>query len=216
MQALQTPTWPGLIIMAKRPLRGTVKTRIAAELGNDLALKVYIRLLQHARSVAREFARYTGGAYGWWVAGDGGAAWADGFDPDADVVAAQHGADLGARMQQAFADAFARGWHPVVMMGCDAPQLSGKLLADVAAAACTYDAAIVPAHDGGYVAIALSRLIPPLFAGPDWGSSSVLATTKKILAREHLTCQLFPAQADLDTIQDLCGFPAFDPRHDAD
>lgn len=199
---------PGIVVMAKRPQRDRVKTRLAASIGPAEALRVYQRLLEQTKTTVQMAARELSASYGWWSAGEDGMSWSRHFDPNAHHHAEQRGPDLGARMHRAFADAFALGWTPVVMVGADVADLDAAYLRRALEALDEHDVVLGPAHDGGYVLIGLNFLMSTPFFGPEWGSQTVFADTCALLDRAQIRHTYLDVRRDLDTDDDLRDFPA--------
>lgn len=208
-----------LVVMARAPVAGQVKTRLwqgeaAAGLSQQRALSAAEAAQLHAafivdvcsKGVQAGFARLR-----LYVAGSDAdamapAAWAtqlaQGF-----TLHAQQGADLGARMQHALRTELAQGAQAVIIVGTDSPTLPVRYLQEAMAQLTGGAAQVVlgPASDGGYYLIGASQPVPELFAdGMKWGTSSVLPTTLQRL-REHpqLRCHLLPFFYDVDTPSDL-------------
>lgn len=114
----------------------------------------------------------------------------------------QHGDDIGVRMNNAFADAFARGYQEVVLTGSDLPQLTAATI--VQALRAMKEVVIGPSVDGGYYLIGARRGIDltPLFSAEiDWGQSTVLRATLSRVAGHDV--QLLAPQLDVDVPTDL-------------
>lgn len=114
----------------------------------------------------------------------------------------QHGDNIGQRMNNAFADAFARGYQEVVLTGSDLPQLTATTVER--AFQVMKEVVIGPSVDGGYYLIGAQRGIDltPLFnAAIDWGHSTVLQSTLSRVAGHDV--QLLAAQTDVDSPADL-------------
>ena len=101
---------------------------------------------------------------------------ADWLGPDLACLPQARG-DLGARLESAFAAAFADGATAVLAMGTDCPGLTTDRLRAALAALAASDLVLGPATDGGYYLIGLARPAPELFAGVPWGTERVLAAT---------------------------------------
>lgn len=190
-------TKPLLMVFLRAPVKGRVKTRLAATLGEDRALEVYLRLMHHT---LREAADLRCAKQAWY---------ADEV-PDPDPCAAhgftchvQAGDDLGHRMRNAFAAGFASGYGPVVIIGTDLPGLSSELLQAAFDAMRDHDAVIGPTHDGGYYLLGLHEPLDALFRDKLWSTSTVFAQTRLDLALNGKTCGLLPTLADVDTEADL-------------
>ena len=115
----------------------------------------------------------------------------------------QRGRDLGERMHYALRSALRR--HPqALIIGADAPALKpADLRAAVRVLQGGADVALAPAEDGGYALIAARRISRRVFAGIEWGSSSVLAKTLANLAAEKLRYRLLRTVWDVDRPEDL-------------
>jgi rSAM/selenodomain-associated transferase 1 len=91
----------------------------------------------------------------------------------------QHGDDLGARMANAFTSALQRTPH-ALCIGTDCPALTTQHLNDAAAALrANHDAVFVPAEDGGYTLVGLSRNEPRVFDNVTWSSEHVMQQTRE-------------------------------------
>lgn len=196
-----------IIVMAKAPVAGRVKTRLAPLLGDAGALALHRQLIESTLFRARDAAL---GAVTLWIDGDITL-------PEVTTCAlrqrvglqAQQGADLGARMQAAFAHTFATTFDTTpardlrcLLIGSDCPALTSLTLHDAAAALDQHDAVLVPALDGGYVLLGLTRPQPTLFDGIAWGTDSVLAATHERMRRAGLSCAELAPLPDLDTPDD--------------
>lgn len=191
-----------MLVFVRAPAAGAVKTRLAAAVGAEAALSLYRRLAEHT---LREAAALAGEGVEVRVhhtpadAGDAVRGWL-GAGP---VYLPQAEGDLGMRMREAFARAFADGARQVVIVGSDLPALSAELLRRAFALLEAHPAVIGPARDGGYYLLGLTGLVDGIFDGIAWSTSEVLAAT---LARFH-AAGVEPAMleqlADVDEIGDL-------------
>jgi uncharacterized protein len=196
-----------LILMARVPQAGRVKTRLAGKLGAEGAAALHARLL---RQTLRRAQRARGARIEWWFDGSRDAAdtFLRGAPSDAGREAGlyeQRGADLGRRMDRAITDALRRGGPGArcVLIGSDCPAQSTQDLEQAAEALREHDLVLQPANDGGYVLIGMTRPLPALFESIEWGSASVLACTEaKARAAGLRLCKLRPLP-DLDTPADL-------------
>lgn len=134
---------------------------------------------------------------------------------------AQREGDLGARMTGAFADLFARGHAPVLLIGSDSPtQPPAHVTAALALCAAHPQALVVgPAEDGGYWCVGLSRPAPRLFEDIAWGTGAVLAETAGRAAEVGIPVVHAPRWHDVDEPADLARLrhelaadPALAPR----
>ena len=115
----------------------------------------------------------------------------------------QVGEDLGARMNQAFETMFARGYQRVLIVGTDVPTLPLDQYKQALALLETNDLVVGPALDGGYYLIGLKRPAPDLFRGLPWSTDQVLRLTQEKAAELGLKTALIPPWRDVDTIEDV-------------
>lgn len=190
-----------LIIFAKAPVSGQVKTRLAKRVGNDRATRIHRQLTLHTLETA---VQHLSCPIELWCA------------PDTDheffqacrrrhplSLHIQQGEDLGARMSHAFSTALAQGGK-AVLIGTDCPLLNGAHLdAAFGSLARGHDTVIIPAEDGGYVLIGLSRHDPGLFTHIAWGAPSVCQDTIHRLEELEWSWQALKHLWDIDTGADL-------------
>jgi rSAM/selenodomain-associated transferase 1 len=197
-----------VLIMARAPRPGQVKTRLEPLLGAAGCARLQAVLVRHTAAWAAATASRVSLAYTPRHARDELAALA----PPRTVLFAQHGRDLGARLAHAAARAHGRG--SLVVIGTDAPLLGAQQVqAARRALRRGRDACLVPALDGGYALIALARPAPEAFGLPAdaWGGPDVLELTVRALDRAHLSHALLDPVADLDVPSDALAL-RMDPR----
>lgn len=191
-----------VIAFVKYPRAGEVKTRLARVIGPQQAALVYQQL---AEASHRELLRLQrDGAVSAALAVTG--APVDKFRqwlPKATYYWPQVGADLGARLKAALARAFEYSVEQVAVMGSDCPELSAQTIREALSRLHDADVVIVPATDGGYALLAVSRLYVGLFDGIDWSTDMVLAQTLTRAEALNLKVVQLPALSDIDTIDDL-------------
>lgn len=115
----------------------------------------------------------------------------------------QVGDDLGARMQHAFETMFGKGYQRVFIVGTDVPSLPLDHYTQALALLETNDLVLGPALDGGYYLIGLKRMVPGLFVGIPWSTEQVLGMTQEKATTLGLKTALVPPWRDVDTIEDL-------------
>jgi rSAM/selenodomain-associated transferase 1 len=192
-----------LVVMARYPRLGRVKTRLARDLGDAAALAIYEACAAHTLAAARavDVAR--------WVALSDpadladAAAWAEGFR-----LVAQALGDLGARMRAAVLHAQAQGASGVILLGTDVPDVTPALLQQAVALLADHDAVLGPAHDGGYWLLGVRTPHPALFEDIPWSTPAVAAITRGRLAALGARVAELPALGDLDTEADLRAWAA--------
>lgn len=195
---------PSLVLFARVPRLGLVKTRLAPRLTEAGALALYRAFLEDA---ARTYAG----------SGDWTPVVAAEPDPDDPAIAelfpkpwrreSQGGGGLGERLTAAFEREFARGASAAIAVGSDHPSLPLSILSDALAllADGRHAAAAVPAEDGGYCAIALDKRGPweSAFRDIPWSTADVLAVTIRRLAEAGVELALLPPGYDVDRPEDV-------------
>ncbi|HEY5763126.1 MAG TPA: TIGR04283 family arsenosugar biosynthesis glycosyltransferase [Rhodocyclaceae bacterium] len=190
-----------LLVFAKAPVPGAVKTRLIPAIGADAAAALAVRLLERTLTTAAA-GRFA--SLQLWCTPDA-------RHPALVVAATRHGAsmhvqngaDLGERMQTALAEALT-DHHAALLIGTDCPELSVDDLRNAAQQlAGPRDVALVPAADGGYVLIGLTRPSAAVFAGVDWGSPRVMDQTRARAAAAGLRLHFGRTLRDIDHPEDL-------------
>lgn len=203
-----TPNNLAVLIMARAPVPGSVKTRLQPVLGPAGCARLQAALIRRTVALALQVA-----AAGTYLALDPAGAPTDLTDPVlAEVrVLQQRGGDLGARMGAAVDDVAGRHRGPIVVIGTDAPTLTATHLHQAAGRVAAGEEVVLgPALDGGYYLIALRQPIPPLFAIDPalWGGPRVLAATLDVAAAARVRTGLLSPLRDLDTPADAAAFLA--------
>jgi rSAM/selenodomain-associated transferase 1 len=193
-----------LLIFTRNPEPGKCKTRLAASIGDLAALNIYRFLVQHTATIARDLQGVDRMVYfseqpvdvSFWA-------------PAYFNYKVQTGEDLGARMLQAFREAFSLGYSEAVLIGSDLYDLSSDDLRKAFGQLGRHDVVLGPAGDGGYYLIGMKKAMPLLFQGKKWGTDTVLKETLQNL-KEVETC-LLPVRNDVDRYEDIEGNPVFEP-----
>src|SRR6266404_3953258 len=180
--SLGNPEGVAIAILAKAPLPGLAKTRLAPVLGADGAANLQARFIARTVTTAQSAAL---GPVTLWAAPDHHHPVFHAIAaPPGVALAAQPEGDLGARMMAAIEAA--RG--PALLVGTDCPALTPEHLRAAAQALVDgIDVVIIPVDDGGYGLIGMQRPQPALFAGMIWSTSSVMAETRRRLGRLGLS-----------------------------
>lgn len=188
-----------IVVFARAPLLGTVKTRLAADIGEVAALDVYRRLGAHAVSAA--LAVPDAGVVVQFTPADGAPSIRDWLRPLGGELAlrAQATGDLGHRMAGAIAEALDEGDGAVVVIGTDCPTMDARVIALAFERLADADVVIGPALDGGYYLIGTRALHPSLFHGIPWSSSDTLERTLVAAHAAGLRVALLDPRADVDS-----------------
>ena len=184
-----------LIIFAKNPIKGKVKTRLAKVIGNEKALAIYEFLLGHIQQEIRQLAVDIEVHYSHFIDYD------DDWQHDRLEKKLQTEGDLGEKMGHAFHQAFANGYQHIIGIGTDIYDLNAN---DIQAG---FDQlkknpyCFGPANDGGYYLIGMTQYQPQIFQNKSWSTASVLKETLRDLPPENVA--LLQEKMDVDTIEDL-------------
>jgi rSAM/selenodomain-associated transferase 1 len=188
-----------LLIFIRNSILGKVKTRLAADIGPELTLKVYQKLLDHTRQVAEQVNAKRIVCYSDFV--DPEDTWGAGTFTK-EVQNQVH--DLGLRMSHAFEHAFAQSpGAGVVIIGSDCAQLNSAHLKAAYGALYQHDIVIGPAHDGGYYLLGMRAMHQDLFTHMKWSTETVCADTRKRALDLGLTVFDLPMLHDVDNLEDL-------------
>jgi len=206
-----------IIVFARAPQLGRVKTRLVPALGEQGALDLYRAMLRHALQIAHQCAPDELTL----------ACTPDADDPELRAMGqavgaqlqTQCGADLGARMHHALRVALSR--HQIALLiGSDCPSLRTADLRDArdqlvvgegqgpkASAARRPEMVFIPATDGGYVLVGATRLCANTFRNMPWGGGEVMKMTRERLQRNDREWRELQAHTDIDRPRDLVMLP---------
>jgi len=196
--AAPDPAEVTLIVIAKEPVPGRAKTRLAPALGDDGAAGLAEAALADTLDAVAEAARAGGNRVLLALDGEPGP-WLPEPPPEIRITA-QRGNGLGERLAAAFADA----GGPALLVGMDTPQLRPEALTAGCALLCApgCDAVIGLAEDGGYWALGLRRAGPSLFEGVPMSEDETGARQLEALHAAGLETLHLPVLADVDEIGD--------------
>jgi rSAM/selenodomain-associated transferase 1 len=189
-----------LLIFARNPEAGKVKTRLAATLGNEMALAIYKKLLKRTIAVTQNLPVDKIVYFSNGIEGD------DFWDSKHYYKQVQQGNDLGKKMKNAFASTFDNGYDRLVIIGTDCPGLEPAIIMGAFVHLNVYDVVIGPAEDGGYYLLGMKRLYPQLFENISWSTSTVFNDTLKKCDCLGLKYHLLPVLNDVDEEADLKTF----------
>jgi uncharacterized protein len=203
-----------LIVFLKAPTPGRVKTRLAADLGDDRAAAIYREL------IAETFQHLPWDMLDVWLCYDPPEAeseiraWLTPTLPKVVTFLPQAAGDLGARLDAASRAAFAAGATTVTMIGTDCPEfrfpvfvILRRFLAE------PIDCVFGPAADGGYYLVALKRPCSEIFTDIPWSTDQTLSASLAAAGRAKLRTHLLTRTLrDIDTLAD---FTAWDEARKA-
>ena len=195
-----------LVIFAKAPTPGEVKTRLcppltpdeAATLQGSFVLDMLERTKLAVATLQLPFHRYLA------CAPSSALVFFKIMEERQGVrLLDQVGEDLGRRMHHTFVDLFAKGYKQVIIVGTDVPTLPLSVYQEALALLGRSDVVLGPALDGGYYLIGLTQPAEKLFTGVPWSTDQVIAVTQQHAKTLCLSVGLTTAWRDVDTIADL-------------
>ncbi|MDJ0786828.1 MAG: TIGR04282 family arsenosugar biosynthesis glycosyltransferase [Myxococcota bacterium] len=189
-----------LVVFAKEPVPGQVKTRLSPPLTPEQAAALYAEMLADVLDTSARWARAH--SLSPFLSLHPGEAAGRVPHPETFRIEPQVGVGLAERMENAAAARFAEGYGPVLLRGSDSPALGEATLEAALHALTRHDVVLCPDRDGGYNLVGLSRPTPGLFDHP-MSTGSVLADTIANARRAGRTHQVLEPGFDIDTIEDL-------------
>ncbi|NQT69247.1 MAG: glycosyltransferase [Desulfobacteraceae bacterium] len=191
-----------LVVVAKEPVPGKVKTRLFPELSPEEAARLYSCFLQdrlreisalngidRAIAFTPEDARETFTALA-----------LDGFE-----LFAQRGKTLGERLNNIFLEKFDRGYDAVSIVDSDSPDLPKSIIKESFQLLSSKQAEVVfgPCRDGGYYLVGMRKPYPELFRNIPWSTENVLTISLEKAQKMGLNVKLLSGWNDLDTFEDI-------------
>lgn len=189
-----------LIIFARYPELGKVKTRLAKTIGNENALSVYKELLLYTHIITKNIAADKFVFLSEQVSEDHFLLW--NYPINRFIIKIQEGNTMGERMFHAFRDLFASGYEQVCIIGSDCITLTQQNITDAFNHLEQYDAVIGPSADGGYYLLGMKKPHTFLFENKEWSSDRVLYSTIEDFRLMQLSFYLLPVLSDIDTEED--------------
>lgn len=190
-----------LMIFARNPVKGKVKTRLASSIGEEQALLVYERLLSQTAALIK------------LPDSDIQIHYTD-FIPESDVFNGDHVSrklqiqgDLGERMSYAFENGFIAGYEKILIIGTDCPEITLKDIILAFDKLTSNDIVIGPALDGGYYLLGLKKHFSKIFRNKKWSTSSVYSDTLMDAVASAKRVAVLDPKRDIDTIENLQEFP---------
>lgn len=192
-----------ILFFIKYPEIGKVKSRLAKDLGEEIAVDLYrnfvLDILSAIKGIRADlkicfyppdhrerFVEWLGNAYHYMP---------------------QEGGDLGERMENSLTRVFRAGYRKAIIIGSDSPDLPGDIINLGLTSLRSFDAVIGPSYDGGYYLIGFRRevFLPEVFRGIVWSSTTVFQKTFDIIRKGGINVFMLPEWSDVDTLNDLRG-----------
>jgi len=195
------PAESALILLAKAPVPGDVKTRMVPPLSPDEAASLHGTMVMDTVERTRPLRGF-----------DVYVACTPSMDhPFFRTLAARHrltlceqmGEDLGERMHHSLATVLRRGYHEAFLVGTDIPNLSIHTYKQAREVLKSKDVVFGPTKDGGYYLVGMKQPIPGIFSNISWSTNRVLFQSQAQGEHLGLTMGLLDVERDIDTFEDL-------------
>jgi hypothetical protein len=182
--------------MARAPELGKVKSRLAKTVGEQRALEVYVKLLEHTLNSVKE------SGYESLLFVDGDLTY---FEERGWKVEVQSVGDLGEKMKDAFSRSFALGFEKILMIGTDCYEINSEIILTAFGGLSSCDVVLGPADDGGYYLIGMKKMHLELFENMPWSTSDLYTQTIEAARELSLSTVSLPSKSDIDEEKDLVG-----------
>lgn len=193
-----------ILVFAKTPVMGQVKTRLETVLGQQGALALHKALMEKVVNTVKECDL---SAMELWVSSNKNHEYFVSLCNSMNIaekdIHEQRGDDLGARMAHAAADALQRADY-VILLGADCPSVDAEYLHQaLQLLEGGEDIVFGPAEDGGYVLLGLRLVAAEIFTEIPWGTAEVMQLTRQRLLQSGKKWAELPARWDVDRPEDL-------------
>jgi rSAM/selenodomain-associated transferase 1 len=189
-----------VVIMAKEPEVGKVKTRLVPPLTAETAAELYLNFLldkidqvKILENVQPYFAFYPESGEGFFQS----------IAPDNFKLIEQKGKDLGERLDNISTELIDMGYSKVVLMDSDTPNLSIQIVIDGLRTLNEFDVVLGPCEDGGYYLIGIKSKASELFQNIPWSTEEVTRGTIAKAEKMGLKITLLESWYDVDTIDEV-------------
>lgn len=183
-----------LIIFVKNPEIGKVKTRLAKTIGDEEALKIYQRLLDHTHAITKNLTCNKKLYFSSFIDNEFG--WNEGYESKL-----QAKGDLGQKMKLAIKSELSK-YQKVIIIGSDCAELNQSIIVAAFEALNDNDFVIGPANDGGYYLLGMKKLNETLFDDMAWSTESILTDTIERVQTAKQSYFLLPELIDVDSEMD--------------
>ena len=190
-----------LIIFLKYPEPGKVKTRLAKDVGDNVAAKIYSYMAMTIIENVVDPKSYNMIIF---------------YDPpekEKEIknwigkkevqYSPQVGNTLGDRISNAFKEVYSNGTGKIVIIGTDCLDVTSENIKEAMKKLENCDVTLGPAEDGGYYLVGLNKYTPQIFRDIDWSTDRVLEQTLERIKVKKLNYELLKTLKDIDTFDDL-------------
>lgn len=189
------PHMNALIIFIKNPEKGKVKTRLAATVGDDQALRIYLELLRHTRHTASQTKASRFLYYSQHINEQ------DDWPNTGFHKRLQSGENLGRKMANAFREVL-QHHSKAVIIGSDCASLNTAIVEEAFQLLDQYDFVMGPAMDGGYYLLGMRQFQAEVFEDIAWSTDQVGSDTLLKIDQLGKSYSLLPLLSDIDYEED--------------
>ena len=186
-----------LSIFVKNLIPGTVKTRLAKDLGIDVAIEIYKELVGITAEAIDTLRVDKCVYYSEYIESN------DQFDDTKYQKHIQEGKDLGQRMQNCFYDAFESNFDKIILIGSDTPDITDQIISQGFEELDKHDIIIGPSQDGGFYLIGMKEPHENLLDKRRYGHKEVLNELLDEIENRNLSVFKLPTLIDIDVKDDL-------------
>ena len=198
-------TETALLVFAKTPVEGEVKTRIGKKIGMRTSKWVYEQLLHHTGQISKKSRLQT------VVFNNKVLKEQPPYFPHTVSHHVQKGKHLGEKMEAAFAWAFDQGYEKVLLIGSDLWSLHENTLMEAEQALDLNDFVIGPSYDGGYYLLGMKKMNTKIFNEVPWSTPQVFKKTLLNIPKNSI--HYLEIANDIDELEDLKANPSLFNRY---
>jgi rSAM/selenodomain-associated transferase 1 len=183
-----------LIVFVKNIKLGKVKTRLAKSIGDEGAFQVYKHLVDITEAVTNQ------------VSCEKNIYFSDVEIDEKWPKTSKHvqnGSDLGEKMQNSFKNGQKHGFHKIILIGSDLPDISLEIIQKGFNELEKNEIVFGPAEDGGYYLVGMTKPHFCIFENKAWSTNNLLKTTLNELKEKGIEYSLLETLNDIDTVEDL-------------
>ncbi len=189
-----------LIIFAREPKDGKVKTRLARDLPVKIVTSLYKAFVKDVLALclqARCDQRFL-----FYAGSNRSLKFLKRFTPKF-TLKRQLGSNLGGRMMHAFSFCHAQDFDKMLIVGTDCLEITSKDIEKAFKLLDRVDVVLGPSRDGGYYLIGMKKPVGSIFEGVHWSSEKVLIQTLQKIQKIKKSYALLSKKEDVDTIKEL-------------
>ena len=191
---------PALVVMARAPVAGQVKTRLQPELTRDQCAAASLAFLRDVLDLAVSLPQCTPFLA---FTPPEERAFFESITPQKLSLTPQTDGDIGQRMYHLMRQLEEAGYSPVILIGSDIPTLQPATLVTAIKELGDYDLCLGPSRDGGYYLIGARHIDERIFRDMQWSTPNVFTETVRKAHVAGLSLTLLEEYGDVDTFADL-------------